>query len=347
MLWLGQAAEIGWVHESVLNKVAHAPLTDAERFERAYERAARHLAKEFKTAAVIDHGKLRVHAVRGLIGTGIAGGRDDVDRVVALIEERGLEVNGVHVSLVKGTLDGNLCVTHTEQIRIEEQLCQEARRAALDRSGALSTQAIREAMAALRKDDPTIAFTEQQEAAIYALGQGSKLSLLTGVAGSGKTTLLKPLVTAWKAGGRALAGMSTAWRQADALKDASIEETWALQPLLRAIDAGEFQPTEKTVLIIDEISQIAPRPMLKLLELQAKTGMTIKMLGDREQCQSIEAGDTIELLRRVLPKFALPELLTAVRQKDPGDRKIASLFREGKAAAGSPNEARRRNRNAS
>jgi hypothetical protein len=63
---------------------------------------------------------------------------------------------------------------------------------------------------------------------------------------------------------------------------------------------------------------------MELLELQAKTGMTIKMLGDREQCQSIEAGDTIALLRRVLPKFALPELLTAVRQKDPGDRKIAS-----------------------
>ena len=111
--WLAQAAEIGWVHESVLNKVAHAPLTDAERFERAYERAARHLAKEFKTAAVIDHGMLRVHAVRGLIGTGIAGGRDDVDRVVALIEERGLEVNGVHVSLVKGTLGRQpLCHSH-------------------------------------------------------------------------------------------------------------------------------------------------------------------------------------------------------------------------------------------
>ena len=330
--WHAQAAEIGWVHESVLNKVAHKPLTDAERFERAYERAARHLAKEFKTAAVIDHGKLRVHAVRGLIGAGIAGGRDDVDHVVALIEERGLVVNGAYVSLVKGTLDDNLCVTHTEQIRIEQQLCHEAQRAALDRSGALSTRAIRNAMALIQKDDPTIAFTEEQEAAIYAMGQGSRLSLLSGVAGSGKTTLLKPLVTAWKAGGRALAGMSTAWRQADALKDASIEETWALQPLLRAIDAGEFQPTEKTVLIIDEISQIAPRPMLKLLELQAKTGMTIKMLGDREQCQSIEAGDTIELLRRVLPKFALPELLTAMRQKDPGDRKIASLFREGKAA---------------
>ena len=72
--------------------------------------------------------------------------------------------------------------------------------------------------------------------------------------------------------------------------------------------------------------------MLELLELQAKTGMTIKMLGDREQVQSIDAGDTIALLRRVLPKSAMPEVLTAVRQKNDRDRKIAALFRDGEAA---------------
>ena len=126
--------------------------------------------------------------------------------------------------------------------------------------------------------------------------------------------------------------MSTAWRQADALKDAGVDETWALQPLLNAIDTGEFCPDAKTVLVVDEISQIGPRPMLRLLELQAETGMTIKMLGDREQVQSIEAGDTIALLKRVLPKTALPEVLTAVRQKNDHDRKIASLFRDGEAA---------------
>ena len=68
--------------------------------------------------------------------------------------------------------------------------------------------------------------------------------------------------------------------------------------------------------------------MLKLLELQAKTGMTIKMLGDHKQCQSIKAGDTIALWRRVLPKFALPTLRR--RQKDPSDRKIASLSRKAR-----------------
>ena len=55
------------------------------------------------------------------------------------------------------------------------------------------------------------------------------------------------------------------------------------------------------------------------------------MLGDREQVQSIEAGDTIALLKRVLPKSAMPEVLTAVRQKNDRDRKIAALFRDGKA----------------
>jgi TrwC relaxase/AAA domain len=330
-VWRAQAAEIGWAHESVIDKISHGSLTDDERFERAYKRAARHLAKEFVTAGVIDHDRLRVHAARGLIGAGISGGRDDVDRVVSLIEERGFKVNGRPVAIVKAQMGGKARITHTEQIRIEQSLCDRARQAAQDHSGSLSTQAIRCAMQSIEEEDPEIAFTGEQQAAIYAMGQGSNLTLLTGVAGSGKTTLLRPLVRAWKADGRRTVGISTAWRQADALKDADIEETFALQRFLILIDRGKFQPDRNTVLVVDEVSQIGPRPMLRLLELQAKTGMVIKMLGDREQCQSIEAGDTIELLRRVLPKFALPEILTAVRQKDPRDRKIAALFRQGRA----------------
>jgi hypothetical protein len=203
--------------------------------------------------------------------------------------------------------------------------------AAIDKSSALSDTAIRAAIEGVEADDAGVRFSREQRAAIHALGGGGNLSLLTGVAGSGKTTLLKPLVDAWHEDGRTVIGMSTAWRQADALKEAGADETFALQPLLNAIDTGEFQPDANTVLVVDEISQIGPRPMLRLLELQAETGMTIKMLGDREQVQSIEAGDTIALLKRVLPKTALPQVLTAVRQKTDHDRKIAALFRDGKA----------------
>ena len=251
--------------------------------------------------------------------------------MVDLFEKRGFIHDGNSVALVFGVHEGKIRLSHTEQLRIERKVAEKSKLAAIDRSDALSDAAIRRAIEAVEAGDAGIRFSREQSAAIHALGSGGKLSLLTGVAGSGKTTLLKPLVDAWHADGRTIVGMSTAWRQADALKDAGVDETWALQPLLNAIDTGEFRPDAKTVLVVDEISQIGPRPMLRLLELQAETGMTIKMLGDREQVQSIEAGDTIALLKRVLPKTALPEVLTAVRQKNDHDRKIASLFRDGEA----------------
>ncbi|WP_424140223.1 MobF family relaxase [Roseomonas chloroacetimidivorans] len=334
-IWREQAEDIGWHHKTVMHEVEHPKLTDAERFDRAYQFAARHLAKEFQTAAVIDYDKLRMYAARGLIGTGIAGGPDDIDRVVALIEARGIELRGEHVALVVGHSGEKVRVTNTAQIRIEQALAWHGRRAAGDRAGALPAAAIKAAVDASGLD-----FTSKPEharaqlAAIYAMGQGGALTVLTGVAGAGKTTLMKPLVAAWRAdtrfdpGGREVVGVATAWRQADALKEAGVETTLAMHPLLAAIRSGEFQPTRNTVLLIDEISQVGPRAMLELLELQARTGFTIKALGDREQVQAIEAGDSIELLRRALPKSEMPELLSTVRQRDQEDRRIVGLFRE-------------------
>ena len=332
-LWREQAEAIGWAHDTVLEGIDHARITDRERFDLAYAFAARHVETEFHTAAVIDHDRLRYHAARALIGTGV-NGPEDIDHVVGLLESRGIELKGEHVALVAGITDDKVRVTNTAQVRIEESLALEARLAALDNSGALPTPAIRAAVAASGLD-----FTSEPEhgkaqlAAIYALGRGGGLTLLTGVAGSGKTTLLQPLVAAWRAdtrydpGGREVVGLATAWKQARELKGAGIERGFAMTPLLAAIDSGEFQPTRNTVLVIDEVSQIAPRSMLRLLDLQARTGMTIKALGDREQAQAIEAGDTIEIMRRVLPKEAMPELLTTVRQETERGRAIAGLFR--------------------
>ena len=332
-LWREQAEAIGWAHTTVLEGIEHAKLSDQERFDLVYAFAARHLETDFHTAAVIDHDRLRYQVARGFIGVG-SNGPEDIDHVVDLLHTRGIELRGEHVALVSGITDDKVRVTNTAQVRIEESLALEARLAALDTSGALSTPAIRAAVAASGLD-----FTSEpdhgkaQLAAIYALGRGGGLTLLTGVAGSGKTTLLQPLVAAWRAdtrydpGGREVVGLATAWKQARELNGAGIERGFAMTALLAAIDSGEFQPTRNTVLVIDEVSQIAPRSMLRLLDLQARTGMTIKALGDREQAQAIEAGDTIEIMRRVLPKAAMPELLTTVRQETERGRAIAGLFR--------------------
>jgi len=317
--WEEQAAAIGWKHKTVLNEANHERLSDAERLEQAYAFAARHLAREFQTAAVIDHDKLRTYAARGLIGTGIGSGAGDITRVTGMLESRGVELHGEHVALVIGQSGDKVRVTNTAQIRIEESLAAEARRAALDKSGALSEDALRAAMRSSGLD-LSGEHGKAQAAAIYALGTGGGLSLLTGVAGAGKTTLLKPLVSAWQAdtrleeGGRQVIGVAVAWRQAEALRDAGITQTMAMSPFLKSVEKGDFQATRNTVLVIDEISQVAPRQLLKLLEAQRETGMTIKVLGDREQAQSIEAGDVIEIMRRMLPKEEMPELLSTVRQ---------------------------------
>ena len=72
-IWRAQAEAIGWHHDQrVWMRCKHPHRTDTERFDAAYQFAARHLAQEFETAAVIDHDKLRLYAARGLIGTGIA-----------------------------------------------------------------------------------------------------------------------------------------------------------------------------------------------------------------------------------------------------------------------------------
>lgn len=334
-IWREQADALGWSHRTIMEGAQPPTLTDAVRFDRAYAFAARHLAKEFKTAAVVDHDRLRMYAARGLIGAGIAGGHEDIDEVVGLIEARGIQLRCEHAALIVAQSGEKVRVTNSAQVRIEQELGDLACRASADRAGALSTAAIKAAIDASGLD-----FTREPEhgvaqvAAIYAMGQGSALTVLTGVAGAGKTTLMKPLVTAWRAdtrfalGGREVVGVATAWRQADALKEAGVDKTMAMAPLLAAIKSGEFEPTRNTVLVIDEVSQVGPRALLTLLEVQARTGMTIKALGDREQAQAIEAGDSIELLRRALPKTERPELLSTVRQKSKADRHIVSLFRE-------------------
>lgn len=330
-----QAASIAWEHSTVLRGVKPAELTDEQRFDLAYKIAASRLAEEFYTDAVLDRDKLALWATRGLIGVGFKG-EDDIEKVVALIEERGITIRGQKAMLISGMIDGRVRITNTVQVEIERRMTELALAAGRDFSGALSEEALVKAIKAsgLNFDND---HGRAQVAAIFALGRGSALTLLTGVAGAGKSTLLRPLVAAYQADtrydprGREVIGVSTAWGQADSLKGAGIKKTYAVATLLRAIETGEFRPTENTVVVLEEVSQIAPRAMTALLELQARTGCVIKGLGDREQCQAIEAGDSIEILNRTLPQSDRPALLSSVRQKTPEGLRIANYFRDGEA----------------
>ncbi|WP_029604388.1 MobF family relaxase [Kozakia baliensis] len=331
-IWRRQADAMGWVDQSLMGKPIEIGLNRHQRIEAAWQFAARHLEKEFETAAVIDHSKLRLYAARGLIATGINGGIRDIDEVVRMTERRGIDIRGEAVQLVCAVKGDRTRVTHNAQIRIEEELAMHVARAAQDRSGALDRTALDIAMQKSGLDFSSD-HGQAQRKAVYVLGEGGAIASLSGVAGAGKTALLKPLVSAWRAdtrhetGGRHVIGVANAWRQADALREAGIIETHALSPFLDRAERGEIALSRNTVIALDEVGQVGPRQMLRLLELQKASGMTLRFMGDREQAQSIEAGDALEIISRVLEKADKAELLSTVRQREERDRTIAALFR--------------------
>ena len=116
--------------------------------------------------------------------------------MVELIEERGIRIGGEHVSLVVGVFDDRLRVSNTTA---DQDRGTAAKPCSRDRAGpvgrTIGSSDLRRAMASR----VNVKFSAEQKAAIFALGQGGRLTLLTGAAGVGKTTLLEPVVAAWKA----------------------------------------------------------------------------------------------------------------------------------------------------
>lgn len=327
-IWREEAAEMNWTHQSVLTEApTRAIRSDAERLEQAYAIAARMIAEEYKTAAVIDLDVFRTHAAHGLIEAGMKE-TADIARVADMVIERGIDINGERVRFLQEEQEGRWRVTTSQQVALEQKLAKLAGESARTREGALSEEAITQAIAASGLDfESNPDHGHAQLAAIRAMGRAGGLAFTTGAAGAGKTAILKPLVGAWQQEGGEVIGTAMAWRQADALKDAGVTRTYAMATLLSAAAKGEVALRSKDVLVIDEVSQVAPRQLLTLLELQARQGFAIRLLGDREQAQAIEAGDAVELLNRVLPPEARPEILGTIRQATAQGRRIAGLFR--------------------
>jgi ATP-dependent exoDNAse (exonuclease V) alpha subunit len=135
-------------------------------------------------------------------------------------------------------------------------------------------------------------------------------------------------VEARQADGREVFGITLAWRQAADLRSTGIAEHASVAAFIKRVETGRYMLDRNSVVVVDEVGLLGTRQMFDLLRLQQRTGMQIVMVGDPKQCQSIEAGPVIDLLR----KAAIPEILTSIRQKTEREREISSLFRPGGAA---------------
>ena len=343
VVWHEQAAAASYRHRSVLrpDEITPAPAPE-QRHEAAYHSALPLLAGELSRRAVLDGQELREIAARALIVAGI-GERpgDDIDAVLKSFRERGVLQDGQQVALLWGrgaSLRGKerWSVTTALHIDQERELIRLAKTASLDLSGALPAAQIDRAADAFLARNPTIdPAAEQwqaQRAMMTKLATGGRLSVAIGVAGGGKSTALAPLVEAWKADGREVFGITLAWRQAADLRSAGIAERASVAAFLKRVETGRYLPNRNGVVVVDEVGLLGTRQMLDLLRLQQRTGMQIVMVGDPKQCQSIEAGPVIELLRKAIGEEAVPEILTSIRQKTEREREITGLFRAGRAA---------------
>ena len=342
-VWREQAAAAAYRHRSVLrpDQAVAAPVVE-QRHEAGYRAALPLLAAELTRRAVLDGQELREIAARALIVAGI-GERpgDDIDAVIKGFRERGVVQDGEPVALMWGRgppLRGKerWSVTTALHIDQERELIRLAKTASLDSSAALSAAQVDHAAHTFLERNPTIdpaaGQWQAQRAMMTALASGSRLGVAIGVAGAGKSTALAPLVDAWKADGREVFGITLAWRQAADLRSAGIAERASVAAFLKRVEIGRYMLDRNSVVVVDEVGLLGTRQMLDLLRLRQGTGMQIVMVGDPKQCQSIEAGPVIDLLRKAVGEEAVPEILTSIRQKTEREREITSLFRAGRAA---------------
>jgi phage/plasmid primase-like uncharacterized protein len=340
--WREQADGLGWRHQGV-GVPGGSPggsmvqPTRAARLEAGYVTALPFLEAEFSRHSVIAGADLRAAAARSLIAAGMTpgeeGGRAEVDALTRMMRERGIRQDGGMTGLIWGREGERDEVRVTTELHVaqEREAVQLTKDAAADRRYALPLAKLDAAIdhSGLNFSD---AHGKAQRVAMERLGTGGAVGVAVGVAGSGKTTLLRPLVDAWKAQGDQVIGVAIAWRQAEPLKEAGIDNVSALTGFLYGARAGRIVLDAQTVVIVDELGQVGARQMLDLLRLRQAHGFRIVAVGDDKQCQGIEAGPVVNLMRRALGAEAVPEILTTRRQRTEREREIASLFRQGKAA---------------
>jgi hypothetical protein len=342
-VWREQAVTASYQHRSVLCPDAITPLLPAEqRHETAYHTALPMLNEELTRRAVLDGQELREIAARSFIVAGIgAWPDDDINAVTKAFRERGVEQDGRHVALpwakgvsVRGKERWKVTTgLHADQ---ERELIRLAKTAAADPSAAWPAAAIERAANAFLEHhpaiDPAAAQWQAQRAMMtqFAAGGRLRLGVAIGVAGAGKSTALAPLVDAWKEEGRQIFGITLAWRQVGDLRAAGIEERAAVAAFIKGVEGGQYALDRNSVIVVDEGGQLGTRQLLELLRVQQRTGAQIVMVGDPKQCQSIEAGPVIDLLRNALGEDAIPQILTSIRQKTECEREITGLFRAAK-----------------
>lgn len=349
--WGDQAKAYGYQHRSVVDpNLKHAdPPPPEARLLQAYQAALPVLGRQFDHRSVLSASAARVAATRGLIVAGVEGVAD-INAVTRLMREHGVSHAGRTVPLIWAetqAVEGAVLSERRPSVKITTGLHVEWERRAMalmtrateDRTGTLASDQVERAVALVAERDGLSFEGEhgaEQRRIIDAIATGGRFVAVIGGAGVGKTTLLRVPVAAWQAQGWEVFGTALAWRQASPLADVGIPESnaMAVAALLHRVKQGQVTLNARSVLFVDEMSQIGTHQQLELLELRERHGFTMVQVGDDRQGGAIEAGNSYALIRQALGHTAVSEIESTVRQLRQRDQETTLMFREGRAAEG-------------
>ncbi|MBA4044678.1 MAG: AAA family ATPase [Erythrobacter sp.] len=192
---------------------------------------------------------------------------------------------------------------------------------------------------------------EQIAAGTLALASEDRTVVIQGVAGAGKTTIISAIASVAHQEGREVIGLAFANKMVSDLRNDTtirgvdgevvkqgIEARTVssfINEHLRSALSGEGERFEASrealkgkVLVLDEASLVANKPMNDLLTIANRLGVErLVMIGDRAQLQPIEAGKSFSLIQSDSP--AMARIDTSLRQRTDHMKEAAGLVRAG------------------
>jgi len=192
---------------------------------------------------------------------------------------------------------------------------------------------------------------EQLAAGTLALSSDDRTIVIQGVAGAGKTTLISAIASVAHQEGREVIGLAFANKMVSDLRnDTKIRKPGGelVQGGIEAKTVSSFvnahlrgalhgsgpryeaskEALDGKILVLDEASLVANKPMNDLLTIANKMGVEkLIMIGDRAQLQPIEAGKSFTLIQADNP--AMARLDTSLRQRTEHMKEAAGLARAG------------------
>ncbi len=159
---------------------------------------------------------------------------------------------------------------------------------------------------------------------------GDQFQAVVGRAGAGKTTAIQAAVEAWQQSGFSVIGAAPFGEAARKLESETGLRSHTLEGLLTRIETAQDPALvlpKNTIVVVDEASTIGNRQLDRLYRHATEAGATVRMIGDPQQHQSVEAGG---LWKHITSEFAdeTPSLDVNRRQVGGGMSEVREALDE-------------------